>query len=50
MGANAGMKRSIDGREVDELAILGNSMAWRRRMLFSQEAGDMVFALRTVLI
>jgi hypothetical protein len=50
MGANAGMEWSIDGRKVDELAILGNSMAWRRRMLFSQEAGDRGFSLQTVLI
>jgi hypothetical protein len=50
MGANAGMEWSIDGREVDGLAILGNGMTWRRRVLFSQEAGDMVFALQTVLI
>jgi hypothetical protein len=50
MGANAGMEWSIDGRDVDGLAILGNSMAWRRRMFFSQEAGDRVFSLQTVII
>jgi hypothetical protein len=49
MGANAGMEWSIDGREVDGLAILGNSMAWRR-MFFSQEAGDRGFSLPTVII
>jgi hypothetical protein len=50
MGANTGMEWSIDDREVEELAILGNSMAWRRRVIFSQEAGDMGFSLPRVII
>jgi hypothetical protein len=50
MGANAGMEWSIDGREVDGWAIFGNSMAWRKRMFFSQETGDRVFSLQTVII
>jgi O-glycosyl hydrolase len=50
MGANAGMEWSIDVWEVEESAILGNSIAWRRRMLFSQEAGDRGFSLQRVLI
>jgi len=50
MVANAGMEWSIDGLEVDGLPILGNSMAWRRRMLFSQEAGDRGFSLQKVFI
>jgi hypothetical protein len=50
MGATAGMEWSIDDRKVEEWAILGNSMAWRRRMLFSQEAGDRGFSLQKVLI
>jgi hypothetical protein len=50
MGVNAGMEWSIDGREVDEWAILGNSMAWRRRMFFSQETGDRGFSLQKVII
>jgi O-glycosyl hydrolase len=44
------MEWFVDGREADEGAILGNSMAWRRRMLFSREAGDNDFSLQRVLI
>jgi len=50
MGANTGMEWSIDDREVEEWAIFGNSTAWRKRVIFSQEAGDMVFSLQTVFI
>jgi len=50
MGANIVIERPADDRAVEEWAILGNSMAWRRRMLFSQEAGDRGFSLQAVII
>jgi hypothetical protein len=50
MGANAGMEWSVDVWEVEKSLILGNGMAWRRRMLFSREAGDSDFSLQMVLI
>jgi len=50
VGANRERDGSMDNREVWEWAILGNRIVGRKRMLFSQEAGDMGFSLRTVLI
>jgi len=50
MGAKSEIDGSMDAWEVWEWAILGNRIAWRNRMLFSQEAKDMGFSLRTVLI
>ena len=44
MGAHSEIGGSIDDREVEECAILGNRIAWRNRVLFSQGFGDMVFA------
>lgn len=50
MGANNGMDCSIDDRQVQQFAILSNSITWRGRMLFSREAGDRGFSLQRVLI
>ena len=50
MGAKIFMEWPVDDREVAGRAILGNGMAWRRRMLFSREAGDSDFSLQMVFI
>ena len=50
MWVNSEVDWSIDDREVSESTIFGNSIAWRKRVIFSQEAGDRVFSLQTVII
>lgn len=42
--------RSINDRKIEGCSIFGNSIAWQKRVLFSQEAGDMVFSLQTIIM